>query len=71
MNDTMIGVDLAKNVFVLHGASMNGRGEVPQKAVPVAVSEVYSGSSTCGRGDGSLRQRALLGATDAWSSAMR
>jgi len=24
MNDTMIGVDLAKNVFQLHGASMTG-----------------------------------------------
>ena len=26
MNDTMIGVDLAKSVFVLHGASMTGVG---------------------------------------------
>ena len=25
MNDTMIGVDLAKNVFQLHGASMTGQ----------------------------------------------
>jgi transposase len=25
MNDTMIGVDLAKNVFQLHGASMTGK----------------------------------------------
>lgn len=25
MKDTMIGVDLAKSVFVLHGASMSGK----------------------------------------------
>lgn len=25
MKDTMIGVDLAKNVFQLHGASMTGQ----------------------------------------------
>ncbi len=31
MNDTMIGVDLAKNVFVLHGASMTGHVKFRKK----------------------------------------
>jgi len=31
MNDTMIGVDLAKNVFQLHGASMSGQVKFRKK----------------------------------------
>ena len=31
MKDTMIGVDLAKSVFVLHGASMNEEVKFKQK----------------------------------------
>ncbi len=51
MKDTMIGVDLAKSVFQLHGASMTGQLRFRKKL----------SRPQRDRGDGSLWRRELLG----------
>ena len=40
---TIIGVDLAKNVFQVHGAAADGSVRVPQEAVTAAVRAVHGG----------------------------
>jgi hypothetical protein len=61
---TIIGVDLAKNVFQVHGAAADGSVAVPEEAVAAAVRAVHGGAAAVPRGDGGLRQRASLGAGD-------
>ena len=62
MKDMMIGVDLAKNVFQLHGASMTGQVLFRKKLSQGPVSSLHGEpASRCCR-DGGLRQRPLLGA---------
>jgi len=41
MKDTLIGVDLAKSVFQVHGASMTGPVTFCKEAVARAVSDVH------------------------------
>ena len=55
---TIIGVDLAKSVFQLHGADGGRVGRVPQEAVARAVSAVPGGAAALHRGDGGLRDGA-------------
>ncbi len=64
MEDTMIGVDLAKSVFVLHGASMTGQVKYRKKLSRSQFLKRMADQSPAGRGDGILRQRALLGSSD-------
>ncbi|PWJ20769.1 hypothetical protein SAMN05421539_10214 [Jannaschia seohaensis] len=61
---TIIGVDLAKNAFLVHGAAADGSVLFRKKAVTAAVHPFHGGTAAELRGDGSLRQRASLGATD-------
>lgn len=62
--DTMIGVDLAKTVFQVHGASMTGQAKVPQEAIAAKFFQVHGRAASSGGRDGSLWQRALLGPRD-------
>ena len=68
MKDTMIGVDLAKTVFQLHGASMTGQVKFRKKLSRASYSRFMAEQAACRRCDGGLRQRPLLGAGDgeAW-----
>lgn len=58
---TMIGIDLAKSVFKVHGASMTGELKFRKKLSRLRLSQVHGGISGSDSGDGGLRQRALLG----------
>ena len=63
MKVTTIGIDLAKDVFGLHGVDGEGRGTFKRRlvrsrlGVPEPAAAVFSGP-------GSLQQRTLLGARD-------
>ena len=57
---SIIGVDLAKNVFQLHGAAADG-SVVFRKKLRTAVRAVHGGPSGMRGGDGGVSQRALLG----------
>jgi hypothetical protein len=59
---TIIGVDLAKNVFQVHGAAADGSVLFRKKLVSAAVRQVHGGPAALPGGDGGLRQRASLGA---------
>ena len=59
---SIIGVDLAKNVFQLHGASAGRIGRVPQEVVTAAIRAVYGGPSGLQGRDGGVPQRPSLGA---------
>ena len=59
---SIIGVDLAKNVFQLHGAGGGRVGRVPQEVVAPAIRAVHGGPSGVRGGDGGVSERASLGA---------
>ena len=65
---SIIGVDLAKNVFQVHGPGARcGGGRVRailKEAVAAAVRPVHGGAAVVLRGDGGVRQRPSLGAAD-------
>jgi hypothetical protein len=64
MKDTMIGVDLAKSIFQVHGALMSGKEQFSKKADTASVLEVHGRSfASCGS-DGGLRQCPFLGVGD-------
>ena len=42
---SIIGVDLAKNVFQLHGATADGAVRVSQEVVAAAIRAVHGGAS--------------------------
>jgi hypothetical protein len=67
MKDTMIGVDLAKNVFQLHAVD-DWAATVQQEVVPGEVPKLYGRAAARSGCDGGLWQCALLGARDgqAW-----
>jgi len=55
---TILGVDLAKNVFQLHGGRGGRVGRVPQEAAAAVVREVHGGTAAWSGGDGYRRWRA-------------
>ena len=68
MRDTMIGVDLAKNVFQLHGASMSGQLKFRQKLTRQQFRNFMSGQApavvvmeACGSASYRAREMAMLG----------
>ena len=58
---TIIGVDLAKNVFQVHGAAGDGSVLFRKEAVATAVHAVHGGAAAVSRGNGGLRQRRTTG----------
>lgn len=62
MKDTLIGVDLANNVFQLHGAPMTGDVKYCKKLSRGAVLPVHVKAATGLAVMEALRQRPLLGA---------
>lgn len=65
---TIIGVDLAKNVFQVHGAATDG-SVLFRKAVTAAVRAVHGRAAAVPGGDGGVPQRAPLSTGDgaAWA----
>lgn len=64
MKDTMIGVDLAKRVFQLHGASMVGDVKFRKKLTRDQFRAFMAQHPGLSGGVPGLRQRQLLGAGD-------
>ena len=58
----IIGIDLAKHSFQLHGAGADGSGRVPQEVDAREGAGVSVVAASLRGGDGGLRERALLGA---------
>jgi transposase len=64
MKVTTIGIDLAKDVFGLHGVDGKGRVAFKKRLVRSRLLEFMSQLPPCLVGPGSLQQRTLLGAQD-------
>jgi len=62
MQVTTLGIDLAKNVFCLHGCDANGKPVLPKQLSRRQSAELRHQPATLPGGDGGLRERALLGA---------
>ncbi len=58
---TIIGVDLAKNVFQVHGAAADGSVVFRKKLSRPQFARFMAEQPPCLGGDGGLRQRASLG----------
>ena len=58
---TMSGLVLAKNVFQAHGMRPDGSVAFRVKLARIKVLAFFEGSANLHGGDGSLRQRPLLG----------
>ena len=61
MNMTTIGLDLAKNVFQVHGVNRHGKIMV-RKSLPRQSGGIFRATDAVRGGNGSLCQCALLGA---------
>ena len=59
---TTIGLDLAKNVFQVHGAADDGSPIFNKKTASVRVAAIFREIATVSGRHGSLRRFALLGA---------
>ena len=59
---SMIGLDLAKNVFQVHGIDASGGVVVRRQLRRGAVEKFFAQLPPCAGGDGGLWQRAPLGA---------
>ena len=55
---TIIGIDLAKRSFQVHGATADGSVGVPQETVAHAIATVSGGATALHCGDGGLRDGA-------------
>src|SRR5712672_348888 len=64
MKVTTIGIDLAKDVFGLHGVDGEGRVTFKRRLVRSRLLEVPEPAAAVFSGPGSLQQRTLLGARD-------
>ena len=63
MNEvSIIGIDLAKRVFQLHGAAADGSVVFRKKLTRAQLAAVPGEPARLHRGDGGLRHGALLGA---------
>src|ERR1700730_4894742 len=62
MDIRTLGIDLAKNLFQVHGVDGYGRTAAP--APPHAATDIYSAAATMPGGDGGVWQRSLLGPRD-------
>jgi hypothetical protein len=60
MDIRTLGIDLAKNLFRVHGVDAHGRTVVERASPPAAIA-VRGAASTVPGGDGSVRWRTLLG----------
>lgn len=58
---TTVGLDLAKNVFHVHGADGSGRAVLRKKLRRGQVLAFFQAVTALRRGDGSLRRRPFLG----------
>jgi hypothetical protein len=58
---TTVGLDLAKNVFQVHGADGAGRAVLRKKLRRAQVLEFFGAAAALRCGDGSLWWRAFLG----------
>ena len=56
-----VGLDLAKNVFQVHGADGSGRAVLRKKLRRAQVLEFFGQLPGLRRGDGSLWRRSFLG----------
>ena len=65
-----LGIDLAKNLFRVHGVDAKGKMIVAAPTSTAAVVAVHGAALTLSGGHGSLRWSALLGARDreAWDT---
>ena len=61
---SIIGLDLAKNVFQAHGAGADGSVVFRAKLSRAQVLKFIGRAAALHRGDGSLRQRPSLGPSD-------
>ena len=61
---SIIGIDLAKRSFQLHGARADGSVVVPQDAEAGEATELRCLCAALCGGDGGMRERALLGPGD-------
>ena len=61
---SIIGLDLAKNVFQAHGAGADGSVIFSSQAVAHAAADVPGWSAVLPGSDGGLRERASLGPSD-------
>ena len=61
MQITTIGLDIAKNVFQVHGNRCGREGRCQEAAAPRPGAEVFCVTAALPGGHGSLCQRALLG----------
>ena len=64
MQVTTVGIDLAKNVFWVHGSDANGKAVVRKQLSRRQTAEVRREPAAVHGGDGGLRGRALLDARD-------
>jgi hypothetical protein len=61
MKITTIGIDLAESVFQVHGVDERGKAVLRKQLKRAEVGQVLCQCAGVPGGDGSLRQRALLG----------
>lgn len=61
MKITTIGIDLAKEVFQIHGVNEHGKIVLRKQLRRNAMTEYFANLAPCLIGDGSLWQFALLG----------
>ena len=71
MQVRIIGIDLAKFSFQLHGAEADAFGCVPQEADKAEGPGVSGVATPLSGGNGGVRKRALLGVGRSKSSATR
>ena len=65
----MIGLDIAKHVFQVHGADANGKAVLKKRLRREQVTDFFGSVSRCVVGDGGNQRSALLGSSDrnVWS----
>lgn len=61
---SIVGADLAKNVFQVHGAAADGFVIFRKKLSRPQFGAVHGAAAAMFRGDGGLRERPSLGAGD-------
>lgn len=66
---SIIGLDLAKNVFQLHGARSDGSVAFPPNSLAIKASVILRCDTALSGRHGGLRKRASLGSANRWSRA--
>ena len=61
MNITTIGIDLAKNVFQVHGTDARGKAVLRKALTPLADGAVFRAAAAVLNRHGGMRQCAFLG----------